>query len=252
MEFPQPLVRGRLVSRYKRFLADVVLDDAGPVTAHIANPGKMLGLLDPGAVCWLSRSTAPGRKLPWSVELIEAAGTAVCVNTGLANAVAAEAVLAGHIPELAGYAALRREVRYGDGCRVDLLLEGGGGAPCWVEVKSVTLSRTPGLAEWPDCVSARGAKHMTALVDRVRAGDRAVVLFLAQRSDCERFALASDLDAAFAAALRQAAQAGVEVLAYACHVSPTSIRVDRLLARQLTDAGAPVWQRATNTREPPA
>lgn len=224
MEFPQPLVRGRLVSRYKRFFADVVLDDAGPVTAHIANPGKMLGLLDPGAVCWLSRSTAPGRKLPWSVELIEADGAPVCVNTGLANAVAAEAVLAGRIPELAGYASLRREARYGDG-RADLLLEGGDRPPCWVEVKSVTLSRLAGLAEWPDCVSTRSSRQLEALSGLAESGERSVLLFIVQRADCDRFAVAADLDPTFASGLTTATQRGVEVLRYGSSVSPAGLQI---------------------------
>ena len=225
MEFPQPLARGRLVNRYKRFFADVVLDDEGPVTAHIANPGKMLGLLEPGAVCWLSRSTARGRKLAWSVELIETEGAAVCVNTGLANRVAEEAILAGRIEALAGYANLRREVRYGAASRIDLLLEHPDRPACWVEVKSVTLSREPGLAEWPDCVSARTSRQLEAMSALVEGGARAVLLFLVQRADCDRFGVADDLDPGFAAALAGAEQVGVEVLRQAVEVSATGLRL---------------------------
>lgn len=232
MEFPQPLARGRLVRRYKRFLADVILDEVGPVTAHVANPGAMLGLVDPGMVCWLSPATTPGRKLPWSLEAVEvASGVRVGVNTLRANALAAEAVAGGHIPELAGYATLRSEVVYGDRHRVDLLLEHPRRPPCWVEVKSATLSRSPGLVEWPDCVSARGARHLGALAGRAAMGERAVLLFVVQRGDAERFALARDLDPAFAAAADTTARAGVEVLAYGCAIEPGGFNVDRALQR---------------------
>lgn len=229
MEFPQPLERGVLVRRYKRFLADLVLDRHGPVTAHVANPGAMLGLVNEGAVAWASPAAAPGRKLAWSLELVETAtGALVGVNTHLANVLAAEAIAAERIPELAGYASVRREVRVEDG-RLDLLLEGGERPRCWVEVKSVTLSRTPGLAEWPDCVSARSSRQLAGLERLVAAGDRAVLLFIAQRADCSRFAVAADLDPAFAAALRLAADRGVEVLCRAATVSTQEMQVSRAL-----------------------
>lgn len=244
MLFPQPLRRGRLLARYKRFFADVVLDDEGPVTAHVANSGKMLGLLDPGNVCWLSRSDAPGRKLPWTLEMVEEpTGALVGVNTMLPNRLAAEAITAGRIPELSGYASLRREVRYGVNSRIDLLLGREGLPPCgmeakpsqpsercWVEVKSVTLSRTPGLAEWPDCVSSRTTRQLAELRDLVADGDRAVLLFLVQRSDCARFAPAADLDPVFAAELDKAVGSGVEALCYSAEPTPTGVGLGRALA----------------------
>lgn len=226
MDFPQPLVRGRLLRRYKRFFADVALDDGHEVVAHAANPGAMLGLAEPGRACWLSPAASPTRKLAWTLELIEAAnGAPVLVNTHRPNDIVAEAVERGAIAKLAGYETLRREVRYGEASRIDLLLERAGRRPCFVEVKSVTLSRVPGLAEWPDCVSARGARHVAELATQVESGARAVVLFLVGRSDCNRFAPAADLDPAFTAALARARNGGVEVLVCACAVTPERIVV---------------------------
>jgi sugar fermentation stimulation protein A len=222
---PQPMQSGRLVRRYKRFFADVALDDGRSLTVHCPNPGSMLRMNTPGLPVWISRSDDPKRKLAHTLELVEVDGALIGVNTMHANRLVAEALGAGAIPELAGYASLRREIRYGENSRVDFLLEAPGRPPCWVEVKSVTLSRTPGLAEWPDSVSARGARHIAELEAVVRRGDRAVVLFLAQRNDCDRFALAADLDPAFSRALAAAVGQGVEVLAYGCGMAPDRIGI---------------------------
>ena len=182
MDFP-PLLRGRLLRRYKRFFADVALEDGREVTAHCPNPGAMLGLNLPGQACWLSRSEDPRRKLAHTLELVEADGAATVVNTLLPNRLVAEALAAEAIPELAGYPLHRREVRYGAASRVDFLLDGAARPRAWVEVKGVTLHRGAGLAEWPDCVSARGARHAEELGEMVRQGDRAVVLFVVLRAD---------------------------------------------------------------------
>lgn len=228
MHYPQPLVRGRLVSRYKRFFADVTLDTGQTVTAHVANSGKMLGLLDPGNACWLSPAPAPGRKLAWTLELIEEPGGAlVGVNTMLPNKLAAEAIAAGAVPELAGYDALSREVKYGVNSRIDILLTGEGRPPCWVEVKNVHLLRTAGLYEFPDCVTERGLKHLRELGDRAQAGERAVMLFCIQRGDGTAFQTAADCDPAYAAGLIQAAHRGVEVLCYDCAVAPSGVSLAR-------------------------
>jgi sugar fermentation stimulation protein A len=223
MDFPQPLTRGRLVRRYKRFFADVALDDGSEVTAHCPNPGAMLGLSTPGQPCWLSVSADPKRKLAHTLELVEAGDALTVVNTLLPNRLVAEALAAGAIPELAGYAAHRREVRYGAASRVDFLLEAPDRPPAWVEVKGVTLHRGGGLAEWPDCVSARGARHAEELGEMARLGERAVVLFVVLRGDCDRFAVAGDLDPGFAAAFARVRQAGVEALVYGCAVSPERV-----------------------------
>ncbi len=229
MLLPQPLARGRLVNRYKRFLTDIRLDDGREITAHCPNPGAMLGLSTPGASVWVSAATGTKRKLAWTLELVEADGGLVGVNTMRPNALVAEAIGAASIPELAGYASCRREVRFGEASRVDFLLEQTGRRPCWLEVKNVHLRRDGDLAEFPDCVVARSAKHLRELSARVALGDRAVQLFVIQRTDCGRFAACADLDPAYAAGLAAAARAGVEVLCYACDMSVSDIRIARRL-----------------------
>ena len=229
MLFPQPLARGRLVSRYKRFFADVVLDTGEAVTAHCPNPGAMLGLNTPGLPCWVSRSADPKRKLAYTLELVEADGALVGMNTLLPNRLVAEALDAGVIPELAGYGRRRAEVKYGEASRVDFLLTGEDRPACWLEVKNCHLMRTPGLAEFPDCVAARSARHLRELEAMVAAGDRAVVLFVVQRTDCEAFSACAELDPAFARGLDHAGEAGVEVLVYACAVSTQGVLIERRL-----------------------
>ena len=224
MRFPGPLTRGVRVQRYKRFLADVQLETGEVVTAHCANPGSMMGLKAPGLPVWLS-AAPPGRKLAWSLELVEADGGLVAINTNNPNRIAAEAIDAGAIPELAGYGAMRREVPYGANSRVDLLLEDPARAPAWVEVKNCHLRRTGSLAEFPDSVTTRGAKHLADLSAQVAAGDRAVMLFVIQRMDCDLLAPAADLDPAYAAALAAAAGAGVEVLAYGCEITTQGVEI---------------------------
>lgn len=225
MNFPQPLERGVLVQRYKRFFADVALDDGRQVTAHCPNPGAMLGLNQPGLPVWLSRSDSPTRKLAHTLELVEADGGLVGVNTLAPNRLVAEALADGAISELAGYTSHRREVRYGEASRVDFLLTAGDRAPCWLEVKNCHLSRSRGLAEFPDCVAARSARHLRELAAMAAAGDRAVVLFVVQRTDCDRFSACAELDAVFARGLDEAADAGVEVLIYGCEVGREAIRI---------------------------
>lgn len=229
MLFPRPLVRGRLVERYKRFFFDVDLDEGGLVTAHVANPGAMLGLKTAGFPAWLQPTDDPKRSLKYTLELVEADGALVGVNTMHPNRLTAEALAEGVIGELHGYASVRREVRYDADSRIDFLLEDAGRPPCWLEVKNVHLMRTPGLAEFPDCVAARSAKHLKALERRVQAGERAVVLFVVQRPDCDIFSACRELDPVFAAGLDAAAEAGVEVLVYGCDVSVQGVRLARRL-----------------------
>jgi sugar fermentation stimulation protein A len=225
MDFSAPLLRGSLVSRYKRFFADVVLEDGTPVTAHCPNPGAMLGLNTPGLPCFLSTSDDPKRKLRHTLELVEADGGLVGINTLHPNRLVAEALAVAAIPELTGYSSHRREVKYGVNSRVDFLLEAPGRRRAWVEVKNVHLLREPGLAEFPDCVAARSTKHLRELANVAAEGDRAVVLFVVQRTDCHRFSPAADCDPKFAAALSEVAQQGVEVLVYGCEISPQAVRI---------------------------
>ncbi len=231
MKFPIPLRRGRLVQRYKRFLADVTLDDGTAVTATCPNTGSMLGLTAPGSAVWLSHSDKASRKYAHTWEMVEAdAGsgpTLVGINTGHPNALVAEAIHAGHIPQLAGYAGLRREVRYGLNSRVDILLEDTAKGLCYVEIKNVHLMRKPGRAEFPDSKTERGVKHLAELSGMVADGHRAMMVYLIQRADAEIFSFASDIDPAYAQAAAQAAVAGVEMLAYRCRLSPHEIAVER-------------------------
>ena len=229
MEFPVPLVRGRLVRRYKRFLADAALETGEVITAHCANPGAMLGVAPADGEIWLSPSRNPKRKLAWSWELVRVGQGLVGINTSWPNLLAEEAILTGAVPELGGYTTLRREVRYGRNSRIDLLLEADGRPTCYVEVKNVHLSRGDSLAEFPDCVTARGAKHLLELADMAAGGARAVMLFIVQRGDCDRFRTAEEFDPAYHAGLKAALRVGVEVLVYGCDVSVGGIRVDRRL-----------------------
>jgi sugar fermentation stimulation protein A len=224
MQLP-PLQPATLIKRYKRFLADCRLDDGTEVTAHTANSGSLLGLATPGARIWISTSDDPARKLKYSWELVEAYGGFVNVNTSRPNRIAAEAITSGAIPSLAGYATLRGEVKYGKNSRIDLLLEDPVKGIAYVEVKSVTLSRSPGLAEFPDAVTARSAKHLDELVGEVRRGNRAVMLYLVQVPDAKRFSLARDIDPAYAQAFAHAQANGVEAIAALARVTTAEIRV---------------------------
>lgn len=239
MRFPSPLVRGTLLRRYKRFLADVEIEGVGEAVAHCANPGSMMGLAEPGSEVWLSPNTNPKAKLDWRWELVrEAGGALVCINTGHPNTVAAEAIAASAIPELSDYDSLRREVKYGRNSRIDILLEGGGNSPCYVEIKSVTLRRpdgpAPTAAEFPDAVTARGAKHLAELAEVAENGGRAVMLYLVQRGDCDHFRIAADIDPAYAAALASATRRGVEVLCRRCEITPAGIAIAGALEPVLT------------------
>ncbi len=227
MRFAVPLTEARLIRRYKRFLADVVLASGDEVTVHCANPGAMTGLAEPGMRIFVSRSDSPTRKLAWSWELVETDGGLVGINTAHPNRLVAEAIEQGTIAELLGYDRQRREVRYGKNSRIDILLSGRGQPETYVEVKNVHLSRRPGLAEFPDSVTVRGAKHLAELSDMAAAGHRAVMLFLIQRSDAGELALARDMDPGYGAAFDKARAAGVEMLAYDCRLSTTEITVAR-------------------------
>ncbi len=227
MRFDPPLLEATLIRRYKRFLADVRFADGSETTVHCPNSGSMMGVAPEGARVWLRDSQNPKRKHRFTWELVEVDGGLSGINTANPNTLAEEAVRAGVIPELTGYASLRREVKYGENSRIDLLLEDPERPPAYVEVKNVHLRRDRSLAEFPDCVTSRGAKHLRELADQVALGHRAVMLFVIQRTDCDAFALASDLDPAYASAFALARAAGVEALAYTCAITPEGIDVNR-------------------------
>ena len=233
MRFPTPLVPGRLVQRYKRFLADVDLDSGERVTATCPNTGSMIGLVAPGSRVWLSLSDSPTRKYRHTWELVEAdlgAGPAIVgINTGHPNRLVQEAIEGGLVPSLKGFPVLKREQKYGVNSRIDILLECPKKGLCYVEVKNVHLSRKAGLAEFPDSVTERGVKHLQELTAMVAAGHRAVTVYLVQRSDAKRLGFAEDIDKAYVAALRTAMAAGVEAVALGCRVSPEEIAVARKL-----------------------
>lgn len=229
MRFHTPLVPATLQRRYKRFLADVVLPNGVETTVHVANPGAMTGLAAPGTRVWLSKSGNPKRKLLYSWELAEVdLGSGlelVGVNTAHPNPLVGAAISAGTIVELAGYGTLRREVKYGRNSRVDFLLDDRAKPSCYVEVKNVHLMRAKGLAEFPDSVTARGAKHLDELSAMVAQGCRAVMVFLVQIGSADRVALARDIDVNYGAAFDRARNAGVEAIAYRCAISETEIIV---------------------------
>ncbi len=230
MKFTSPLVRGRLIKRYKRFLADVVLDDGRAVTCTCPNTGSMLGLSKPGSIVWVSESDSPTRKYRHTWEMIEndAGGgpTLVGINTGHPNKLVIEAIEAGRIAPLKGYKNLKREQKYGDNSRIDILLEDERKGSAYVEIKNVHLMRKAGLAEFPDSVTERGAKHLRELAAMVKQGHRAVMLFLVQRADAKKVGVAGDIDPAYQAAFKAAMAAGVEALAYRCRLAADEIVVD--------------------------
>jgi sugar fermentation stimulation protein A len=229
MKFHAPLIPGTLVQRYKRFLADVTLEDGTMITAHVANPGSMLGMKEPGMRVWLSPAANPKRKLKYSWELANVDGALIGVNTGHPNKVGEEAIREGRIPELLGYEALKREVKYGENSRIDILLSNPDDPKfCYVEIKSVTLRRG-NQAQFPDSVTARGTKHLHELGDMVEQGHRAVMLYLVQRQDCTSFSIADDIDPTYAKALQTALSRGVEVLCYTCAITTEEICVSKPL-----------------------
>lgn len=224
---PPPLIAGTLITRYKRFLADVLLEDRSVVTVHCPNTGSMKGCATPGSRVMLSRSLNPARKYPLGWELVEAEGNWVGINTGLPNRVTREAIEDGTIAELQGYTAIRPEVPYGEHSRIDLLLEGPSGR-CFVEVKNVTLVED-GRALFPDAVSTRGQKHLQELMRVVREGSRGVIFFTVQRGDGNSVSPADSIDPEYGRLLRLALENGVEALAYRALVSPDEIRLTERL-----------------------
>jgi sugar fermentation stimulation protein A len=227
-----PLIEGRLIRRYKRFLADVELADGSVVTAHCPNSGSMRGCLGEGWPMLLSTSSNPKRKHAHTWELVHNGTCWVGINTSRTNAVAEEGIRSGSIPELAAFDALRREVRLGEHSRIDLALDRCG-RRTWVEVKSVTMVDGAGRYAFPDAVTARGAKHLAELESAVLAGEGAVMLYLIQRSDGHGFTVADDIDPGYGEALRRAVATGVEVLAYRADVTPEAIKVAERVAVEL-------------------
>lgn len=225
MKFKPPLIEGRLVERYKRFFADIELADGSTITAHCANTGSMAGLKEPGNRSWVEPAHNPNRKLKYDWRIVEVGGSLIGIHTAIPNTIVEEALIKDKIPELSGYDRIRREVKYGKNSRVDFLLEADGKPPCYVEVKSITFSRTKGLAEFPDSPTARGTKHLRELQSMAEDGARAVMLYVIQRDDCMHFRIANDVDPEYEIARQHARISGLESLAYACMVTPEEISI---------------------------
>jgi len=231
MRFSTRLIRGTLVQRYKRFLADVRLSDGQIVTAHCTNTGSMMGCKEPGSLVYISRSDKDGRKLLYTWEMLRINRAWVGINTMHPNRLVAEAVEAGTISELSDYTTIRREVMTRPGTRLDLSLEGRDGL-CFVEVKNVTLA-VAGVAAFPDAISERGTKHLKELIRLRRKGHRAVVFFVIQRQDCHSFRPADEIDAEYGRWLRRAVKAGVEALPYRAKVTPKGIFLTQRIETRL-------------------
>ncbi len=229
MNFDPPLVSGTLIRRYKRFLADITLDDGTRDTASVPNTGSMLGLTTPGSKVWLSVNNDGRRKYAHALQLVEADNTMVGINTGLPNKLAKEAIEAGMISDLGDYQSIKHEQKYGENSRIDFLLEDPERPKAFVEVKNVHFIRTRNLAEFPDSVTVRGAKHLRELSEMVRQGHRGIMVYLIQRSDCERFKLCRDLDANYCKEFDLARKVGVEAFAIRCQVSSKAIVPEKLI-----------------------
>ena len=228
MKFHAPLIKGQLIKRYKRFMADVTLANGDVVTAHCANSGSMISVDEPGAEVWLSPAKNPDRKLKFTWEMIRIKRSLVGINTQHPNTLVAEAIVAGKVPSLTGFDNLRREVKYGNNSRIDVLLEMADGRNCYVEVKNVTMRRDLSKGapvEFPDGITARGAKHLAELSDMVKEGHRAVMFYLLQRGDADSMAIARDIDPTYGEALDKARQSGVEVVAFNCKLTQKEIKV---------------------------
>ena len=232
MKFESKLLKGKFLKRYKRFFADVELDTGETITALTPNTGSLLTCKEPGSLAYVSTTDNPNRKLKFTWEIVQSGKGLVGVNTQLANHLAQEAIENGVISELKGYETLRREVKYGTNSRIDFLLEDPKKPPCYVEVKNVSMG-SDGVASFPDAVSTRATKHMGELTREVEKGNRAAVLFVVQRMDCESFTAADEIDPTYGKALREAAAAGVEILAYQADISPKEIRLTQPLPVKL-------------------
>ena len=230
MKFQSDLKQAFLIKRYKRFFADVRLKNNDIITVHCANTGSMIGLNNVNQKVLIENSGNPNRKLLFSWKLNElGSGSFVIIDTGMANKIINEALIDGILPELSGYASFRKEVKYGSNSRIDFLLENGEHEKCYVEVKSLTLSRKRSVAEFPDSVTSRGAKHLIELSNMVKEGQRAVLLFLVCRNDCSFYDVAGDLDPYYYQCFKEAKQVGVEILCYDTKITQANVKLGKLI-----------------------
>ena len=227
MDFSSKLIKAKFIKRYKRFFSDHKLEDGSLVTAHCANTGAMLGVTKEGVTSWLSKSNDPKRKLKWSWELVQINKTIIGINTHNPNKIVQEAIQNNKIKELIDYSILKREVKYGTNSKIDILLQDDSKKDCYVEIKNVHLSREKGLAEFPDAITTRGAKHLRELSLISKSGLRAVMLYLIQRNDCNFFKIAQDIDTEYAEEFNNAIKAGVEVICMDTILSNKAINIGK-------------------------
>ena len=230
MQF-EKLIKGKLVKRYKRFLADIILEDGQEITAHVPNSGAMTSCIEDNCDVWVSFHDNPKRKLKYTLELTKMSENLICTNTGVANKIAIEAIENSTIKELQGYTSLKPEQKYGQNSRIDILLENEN-QKCYVEVKSVSLKINDNLA-FPDSVTSRGTKHLNELYDMVKDGHRAVMLYVVQRTDDLPFRLACEIDKKYCEAFAEVTKKGVEVLVYQSNISLEKIEIKKYLDLQI-------------------
>lgn len=217
------LIQGKLIKRYKRFLADIILKDGQEVTAHVPNSGAMTSCIEENCPVWITFHDNPKRKLKYTLELTKMGENLICTNTGVANKIAIEAIENGTIKELQGYSSLKPEQKYGEKSRIDILLENEN-EKCYVEIKSVSLKIDDELA-FPDAVTSRGTKHLNELISMVELGHRAVMLYIIQRTDKANFRIANEIDKKYFEAFKIARQKGVEILVYQSDISLETINI---------------------------
>ncbi|WP_072680831.1 DNA/RNA nuclease SfsA [Arcobacter sp. LA11] len=228
----QELIAGKLVKRYKRFLADIILENGEEITAHVPNSGAMTSCIEENCPVWVTFHDNPKRKLKYTLELTKIGENLICTNTGVANKIAIEAVENGTIEELQGYTSLKPEQKYGQNSRIDILLEKED-EKCYVEIKSVSLKIDDKLA-FPDAVTSRGTKHLNELRDMVQQGHRAVMLYVIQRTDKASFRLAHEIDKKYAETFKEVMDLGVEVLVYQSDINHKEINVKTKVKMELT------------------
>jgi sugar fermentation stimulation protein A len=225
MQFKTNLIKGKLLKRYKRFLADIILEDGTEVVSHCPNPGSMMGLATAGTTVWLEPNNDPKKKLKYGWRLVEYKNQMICIDTSIANIVIKEALEKKEIPELS-YQGFKPEVKYSDNSRIDFLLTSPS-QQTYLEIKSVTLMREKGLAEFPDSITKRGSKHLEDLSKMVTSGHKAVLLFLCMRNDVDRVRIAADLDSIYSASIKAALKSGVQLICYDTQVTRFGVRLGK-------------------------
>ena len=225
MQFKTNLIKGKLLKRYKRFLADIILEDGTEVVSHCPNPGSMMGLATAGTTVWLEPNNDPKKKLKYGWRLVEYKNQMICIDTSVANIVIKEALEKKEIPELS-YQGFKPEVKYSDNSRIDFLLTSPS-QQIYLEIKSVTLMREKGLAEFPDSITKRGSKHLEDLLKMVTFGHKAVLLFLCMRNDVDRVRIAADLDSIYSASIKVALKSGVQLICYDTQVTRFGVRLGK-------------------------